>query len=269
MSVEVATRLLSRAGAPPSPLHPLSGGDTGAVYASGAYVVKTGGPRGALAAEARALRILTSHHVPVPVLHLADEDGLVMERVVPGPPDPVALGRAIASMHRHAVPQRGCTAPSWLGPVPWTAGTAPDPRTFLRDLRLVPLVARTRPTLGDTLADAVLRAADRVDLPDEGPRLVHGDLWSGNVVHGAQGPVLIDPSCSYGDRGLDLAMMQLFGGFGPDCMRAYADIFPIPDALHRVLPAYRLVHLLVHVALFGTGYVSGVRQALAELPSRP
>jgi len=132
-------------------------------------------------------------------------------------------------------------------------------------LRLVPLLARARPVLGDALAERALATVAEVWLPDEGPCLVHGDLWAGNVLDGPHGPVLIDPSCPQGDRGLDLAMMQLFGGFGPACMAAYEEVYPIPDTLRAALPAYRLVHLLVHVVLFGTGYVSGVRRALAEL----
>ena len=50
--------------------------------------------------------------------------------------------------------------------------------------------------------------------------LLHGDLWGGNLAYLPDGsPVIYDPAVYYGDRETDLAMTELFGGFGADFTR--------------------------------------------------
>ena len=44
------------------------------------------------------------------------------------------------------------------------------------------------------------------------PSLLHGDLWSGNMMCGKKGmPWIIDPAAYVGDFEADLAMTQMFG----------------------------------------------------------
>ncbi len=98
----------------------------------------------------------------------------------------------------------------------------------------------------------------------EGPSLVHGDLWSGNVYADAEGqPVLIDPAVYRGHREVDLAMSELFGGFGSRFYEAYDGARPLSEGYAESRRAvYQLYPLLVHVNLFGHGYVDGARRAL-------
>ena len=91
--------------------------------------------------------------------------------------------------------------------------------------------------------------------------MIHGDLWSGNVVHALDGPTLIDPSAWRGERAVDLAMMSLFGGF-QGAMERYEQLHPIPKEVHEAIPFYQLYYLLVHVHFFGSSYVSSVRGVL-------
>ena len=95
---------------------------------------------------------------------------------------------------------------------------------------------------------------------------LHGDLWGGNLhVDDKGAPCLIDPAVYGGHREVDLAMMQLFGGFGARVFAAYEEIAPLaPGAAERV-PLYQLYPLLVHVNLFGGSYVSGVKRALSTV----
>ncbi|XP_035827740.1 ketosamine-3-kinase, partial [Aplysia californica] len=48
------------------------------------------------------------------------------------------------------------------------------------------------------------------------PSLVHGDLWGGNAGETGDGPVVFDPASFYGHSEYDLAISNMFGGFGRD-----------------------------------------------------
>jgi len=100
-------------------------------------------------------------------------------------------------------------------------------------------------------------------LPTDQPALLHGDLWSGNYFYNLQGQaVIFDPAIYYGHREIDLAMMQLFGGFSPKIFQVYNDLFPMETDWKNRLKIYQLYPLLVHVNLFGTSYLSSVNQIL-------
>jgi fructosamine-3-kinase len=101
--------------------------------------------------------------------------------------------------------------------------------------------------------------------PDEPPARLHGDLWGGNLHVAEDGaPCLIDPAAYGGHREMDLAMMQLFGGFSPRVFEAYAESYPLGPGHAERVPLYQLYPLLVHVNLFGGSYVAAVERALAR-----
>jgi fructosamine-3-kinase len=113
--------------------------------------------------------------------------------------------------------------------------------------------------------DELLDRLDQVLAPSgpRGPELLHGDLWSGNYYPDPEGePVLIDPAVYRGVGEVDLAMMELFGSFPRGFTDAYHGARGLAaeyDAYLRDL--YQLYYLLVHVNLFGGGYVSGSLRA--------
>ena len=76
-----------------------------------------------------------------------------------------------------------------------------------------------------------------------------------NLAHLPDGdPVVYDPAVYYGDRETDLAMTELFGGFGADFYAAYNDAWAL-DAGYAVRKTlYNLYHILNHFNLFGSGY---------------
>jgi fructosamine-3-kinase len=102
------------------------------------------------------------------------------------------------------------------------------------------------------------------ELEDEVPYLIgagepiarlHGDLWSGNVHWADHGqPWIIDPACYGGNREVDLAMLRLFGGVGPDFFAAYDEAWPLAEGHGDRVPIYQLFPLLVHTVLFGGRY---------------
>jgi len=146
--------------------------------------------------------------------------------------------------------------------------------SFWRECRIGPQVklARDRGYFGSRdgeLLDAVLdRMEDLLpESPEAGPALLHGDLWSGNYYPDELArPVLIDPATYLGDGEVDLAMMELFGSFPRGFRESYQEARGIS---HRYLSygrdLYQLYYLLVHVNLFGSGYVGSTLGAVGRV----
>jgi len=98
------------------------------------------------------------------------------------------------------------------------------------------------------------------------PSLLHGDLWGGNWAVDPNGePVVFDPAVYYGDREADVAMTRLFAGFGSDFYRAYQTAWPLDRGAAARVPLYNLYHVLNHLNLFGSGYLSQVESMIDRL----
>ena len=94
-------------------------------------------------------------------------------------------------------------------------------------------------------------------VPEQPPVLLHGDLWSGNVHHAADGALyLIDPACWYGWAECDLALAQLFGGFPRAFWDSYEACCDLPTGWRKRLSLHTLWHLLNHALLFGGHYAA-------------
>ncbi len=250
--------LLARAGAPAAPLERLHGGDVGAVFRAGDVVVKLTPRPGMAAAEARGLALLRAAGATTPDVHHVDDHGLVMAYLPPGPSDDGALAELLAALHATRVPQYGADQPVFLATFPLPGGTSARWPDVWVERRLRPLLRATAPTLGPALTRRVDAALCR-PWPTEGPTIVHGDLWAGNVLHTTAGPALIDPAAFAGERLVDLAMMRLFGGFSTRFWHAYTALLPITPEIEAAIDRAQLYHLLVHVHLFGASYLSAVR----------
>ncbi len=98
------------------------------------------------------------------------------------------------------------------------------------------------------------------------PSLVHGDMWSGNVLCGLKQEVFfIDPAVYYGDREVDLAMTECFGGFDPVFYRAYHEAYPLSEGYERRKSVYNLFHILNHFVIFGHSYRASTVNLIGEI----
>lgn len=114
------------------------------------------------------------------------------------------------------------------------------------------------------------RFLDRLDeilVEPEYPSLLHGDLWSGNVMAGNDGSAwLIDPAVYVGHAEADIAMTELFGGFPPVFYDTYRKAAPLQPGYERRRDVYNLYHLLNHLNMFGRMYLSEVKRIVGRLP---
>ncbi len=100
------------------------------------------------------------------------------------------------------------------------------------------------------------------------PSLVHGDLWSGNAAITNSGePVILDPATYYGDREVDIAMTELFGGFPAAFYRGYNNTWPLNQDYPQRKSLYNLYHILNHFNLFGGGYGGQANRTIEQILS--
>ena len=98
------------------------------------------------------------------------------------------------------------------------------------------------------------------------PSLVHGDLWSGNAGFSAAGdPVIFDPAVYWGDREVDIAMTELFGGFPSSFYEGYQSVWPLDAGYEQRKVLYNLYHILNHFNLFGGSYRAQAQQMMAQI----
>lgn len=135
---------------------------------------------------------------------------------------------------------------------------------FFTKYRLEPQFKMAERYFSDDFLRSVTRLLDRLDsllVEPKAPSLLHGDLWSGNSMTGSDGrAMLIDPACYVGHPEADIAMTELFGRLPDDFYRAYNEVNTLQSGYTDRREIYNLYHLLNHLNLFGSGYLSSVMQ---------
>lgn len=181
------------------------------------------------------------------------------------------LGAGLAQLHAVAAPEHGWWRDNTIGSTPQANGGLASWPEFFRERRLRPqlelAVANGFAALLEGPGERLLAGVGAL-LATHTPKasLLHGDLWGGNWLATRDGePVIFDPAVYYGDRETDLAMTQLFGGFGPRFYRAYAAAAPLPPGAELRVDLYNLYHVLNHANLFGESYARRARAMIERL----
>ncbi|MCQ8187148.1 fructosamine kinase family protein [Streptomyces rugosispiralis] len=247
-------------------------------------MVKRGDDPGVVAAEAAGLRWLAdAGTVRVPAVHGHDRHWLVTEQVPTGHPSTRAaarFGRDLAALHAVGAPAFGAPPPdgpadAYIGMAPMRNVTGTDWPRWYAEHRVLPYLRRAVDdgTVRRGEAEVIERACERLPElagPAEPPARLHGDLWNGNVLWGADGQAwLIDPAAHGGHRETDLAMLHLFGCPHLDqVLDGYQEVAPLAEGWADRVGLHQLFPLLVHTVLFGRGYagqaVTVARAALAR-----
>jgi fructosamine-3-kinase len=263
-----AGKVAALTGVPEERLERLAGGDLSEVLLArrpdGRCSVAKGSPANGV--EATMLRAIAAAGVPAPAVETEHDGVLLLEHV---PNDGVfsaaaweELGAAVARFHSKRGEAYGWPTDYQLGSVALDNRERRDWPLFWAEQRLI----STASLLDRPWRERVERLARRMPdlLPAQpAPSLLHGDLWSGNIlVCGGRLAALIDPACYHGHSEVDLAMLTLFDAPPRSFWEAYGPLEPDWEGRRLV---YQLFPALVHLRLFGGSYAPMVERLLARL----
>ena len=259
---------------------PLSGGDINDVFLlkckEGDFVIKLNNTSKfpeMFSAEARGLQLLektNSFKIPqvIATATLENNSYLLMEFISTGEKSKFfweEFAQNLAKLHKTSQPQFGLNHDNYIGSLPQTNQHCATASEFYISQRLQPQfkMAADKGFMFKELNAFYKNISE--EIPNERPSLIHGDLWGGNYMISEEGkPVLIDPATSFAPREMDLAMMKLFGGFSQEVFVHYNSNFPLKPDWENRLPLWQLYYLLVHLNLFGSGYLSRVKSIISK-----
>lgn len=263
---------------------PVSGGDINDAYhfetSKGNFFVKKNSasrfPQ-MFQKEAKGLQLLKSkNEIKVPEVVLAGEESevafLVLKYIRSATKTTnfwYEFGVQLSKLHKHSNDFFGLDYENYIGSLHQSNQKHKKWTDFFREERLTVQVklARNNGRIDSGTVKTFDRFYSKLDeiFPVEPPALLHGDLWGGNFMVGEKGDaVIIDPAVYYGHREMDLGMSQLFGGFNPEFYRAYNSNYPLEKGWKQRLDFCNLYPLLVHVNLFGGGYLASVKSILRK-----
>lgn len=180
------------------------------------------------------------------------------------------LGTGLAELHRsNTAPEFGLGHDNFIGRLSQSNTLNSDWSTFFINQRLLPQIELAENN--DLINSSLIHKFEKLFkllpelFPKEKPALLHGDLWSGNVMPTSNNmPFIYDPAVYYGNRETELAFTMLFGGFDKKFYNVYRDNFPLAIGFKNRAEVYNLYPLLVHVNLFGSSYLTSIESTLRK-----
>ncbi|MGF1549444.1 MAG: fructosamine kinase family protein [Sphingomonadaceae bacterium] len=263
-----SARVAELTGLAESDLERLAGGDLSEVLLvrrpDGSRLVAKGGPAPDL--EAAMLRAIAAAGAPAPAVESEHGDVLLMEYI---PNDGVmsegawrSLGKAVARLHARREERYGWPNDWSLGTVRLDNRRGEDWIEFWGEQRLRAVAAVLDRPWRERV-DKACRSLAGIISRAPPPALLHGDLWTGNVlVNEGELAALIDPACYYGDAEVDIAMLTLFATPPASFWESHGR--PAAGWDERQA-AYQLFPALVHLRLFGQSYAAMADRLLTRL----
>jgi fructosamine-3-kinase len=221
--------------------------------------------------EAEGLGALAVADGPrIPKVLAFGADFILQEFIEPAPRSATywqTLGEQMAVLHSHTVARFGFEHNNYIGLTPQVNTWQDDGYIFFAEhrLRYQAELARRRNLINSLILQSLISILQKLPtlIPPQPASVLHGDLWSGNLHTDSNGqPCLIDPAAYYGWAETDLAMLTLFGSVPDSFFSAYESVRPLTPGYHERFDLYNLYHLLNHLNLFGTSYLTSVTAVL-------
>jgi len=258
-------------------------GQIGEIYkvktAKNTYILKTSEPSSNLQVEAKMLEDINKYNIAVPKVFDVSQTHLLMEYIESTKQakcaKEIAAAKVLSDLHAVTNDARmygyyydttiaSFTQKNEQTQYNWTL--------FLGQMRIMPMAKIcydkgyiSKETVG-RLELLCRELYKRIDLASIEPSLLHGDLWSGNILFNMNGATLLDPALSFGDKEMDLAYILMFDTFGDTFFESYQEVHTLSDDFYEVKVAlYQVYPLLVHVALYGGVYVKQLEALLKRL----
>ena len=261
----------------------LQQGQIGSVYKAGingqSYMVKTSDQIDKLAIEAKMLNDLYDAKVRVPKVIMSKESFLVLEYIENVKQDKytqeIEAAKLLSTLHSVTNESRmyGYYYDTTIGPfIQKNEQTQYNWTLFLGQMRIIPMArvcydeGKISKQMVERLEGLCRDLYKRIDMSMIYPSLLHGDIWSGNILFEREGACLIDPAIYYGDKEMELAFILLFNTFGDTFFNAYSEVHPLSEDFYESkVPLYQIYPILVHVALYGNPYIGQLEQILKSL----
>lgn len=280
----VAQRLSEALGYEIENLQHLNNGQIGDIYKAQvgqqAVVIKTNSyDKSDLLIEAKMLQDLAENGLCVPEVITSIKEALVMKYIEPASDidydREMEAAKALAALHQVSNESRmyGYYYDTTIASFPQkNEQTQYNWALFFGQMRLLPMakicydrgvISSSHIQRFEALCSSLYR---RIDMDRITPSLLHGDVWSGNVIYAKKGVCFIDPAIYFGDREMELAFIQLFHTFGKAFLQTYERIHLLSDDFYETkLPLYQIYPLLVHVALYGSSYLGELEKRMERL----
>ena len=260
-----------------------SEGQIGNIYkvktADQEYILKTSEASFMLQTEANMIKDINKYKISVPKIYDVSQTHLLMEYIETSDQAKMTQESEAAKLlsELHAVTNEsrmyGYYYDTTIGPFDQkNEQTQYNWTLFLGQMRIMPMAkicydkGQIRKEILENLEGLCRDLYKRIDMSLITPSLLHGDLWSGNILFNMNGATVIDPALYFGDKEMELAFIKLFDTFGETFFSAYEEVHPLSDDFYEVkVPLYQIYPLLVHVALYGAGYVAQLEQVLKRL----
>jgi len=258
-------------------------GQIGEIYkvktADNTYILKISEPSSNLQVEAKMLEDINKYNIAVPKVFDVSQTHLLMEYIESTKQakcaQEIAAAKVLSDLHAVTNDARmygyyydttiaSFTQKNEQTQYNWTL--------FLGQMRIMPMAKIcydkgyiSKETVG-RLEMLCRELYKRIDLSAIVPSLLHGDLWSSNILFNMKGATLLDPALSFGDKEMDLAYILMFDTFGDTFFESYQEVHTLSDDFYEVkVPLYQVYPLLVHVALYGGVYIKQLETLLKRL----
>lgn len=243
------------------------------------YILKTSASSEVLRTEARMLQDINKYDISVPRVYDVSDRHLLLEYIEESrqakTTEEIEAAKLLSRLHTvtNESHMYGYYYDTTIGPYTQVnEQTQYNWALFLGQMRIMPMAkicyekGRISKETVERLEGLCRDLYKRIDMSLITPSLLHGDIWSGNILFNINSATLIDPAIYFGDKEMELAFILLFDTFGDTFLKTYEEVHPLSDDFYDVkVPLYQIYPLLVHVALYGGSYVRQLEQTLKRL----